>query len=392
MTVTIKHLDLEESIKILYSLNNYAFRPTPPLPDFDDFAERIRGRQGVNYYGVFDNDQPQAIGAAIHLRQNIRGRVIPMGGVANVATHPAARRKGFVRALMHQIYKKFAEEEIGVSCLYPFKEAFYERLGYVTLPQTKIIRFDPKTLSPTLKMKLDGKVDLVNFEENREDYRRFLEKIQQDTHGMAVFTFPQTDIAKESSYWLAVAKHKDEIIGMMRYSLKGQSLDQLLSAPDFLHINNQGKFLLFNWIARHIDQATKVELTLNPNIAGEILFTDIRPQFEGVFVAPMARVTNLISLNHLPSGEGTIDIQLIDQDCEWNNGNWRLTSINDQLKITKAKRADCKLGIQGLTGLIYGVYRPEELSLRGWGEIDHESEKILEKMFPPATPFIHAMY
>jgi predicted acetyltransferase len=392
MTVTIRQLDLEESIKILYLLNNYAFRPTPPLPDYDAFAERLQGRNGVDYHGVFEDDEPQAIGSAILLRQNIRGQIVPMGGVANVATHPAARRRGYVRALMHKIYEKFAAEEIGVSCLYPFKETFYQRLGYVTLPQAKIIRFDPKILLPTLKMHFSGIVDLVSYEEHREEYRQFIEKIQQDVHGMALFTLPQTNAAKESAYWLAVAKKGVETIGMMRYSLKGQILDQLLSAPDFLFLNNEAKYLLLNWIARHIDQASKVELTLNPNLMGEILYTDIRPQFEGLFVAPMARVTNITSLNGIPCGEGEINIKLVDPDCDWNNGYWRLTSMDDQLKLSKDAKADCTLTIQGLTGLIYGVYRPDEIALRGWGEMDPKSEKVLERMFPPAIPFLHAMY
>lgn len=392
MTYTIKHLELEESINILYSLNNYAFRPTPPLPDYDEFAEMIRGRKGVDYYAVFEDGQPQAIAAAIALKQNIRGRKMPMGGVANVATHPAARRKGFVRALMHQVYKKFANEGMGVSCLYPFKEAFYQRLGYVTLPQPKTIRFDPKVLSPTLKMNFEGKVELVNFEDYREEYRRFLEKLQQNTHGMALFSFPQTDAARKSSFWLALAKQQDEIIGMMRYNLKGQSLDQLLSAPDFLFTNNQGKFLLFNWIARHIDQATKVELNLSPSIPGEILFTDIRPQYEGVFVAPMARVTDVASLNSITCGEGAINIQIIDPNCDWNNRTWNFNSVGEHLEITKSTIPDCRLSIQGLTGLIYGIYRSEEINLREWGEIGKQSTKILDKMFPPEIPFLHAMY
>ena len=392
MTYTINQLELEESIKILYSLNNYAFRPTPPLPDFDDFAERIQGRKGVDYYGIFEDGQPQAIAAAIGLKQNVRDRVMPMGGVANVATHPSSRRKGYVRALMHQIYKKFADEETGISCLYPFKEAFYQRLGYVTLPQAKTIHFDPKILAPTLKMSFEGHVKLVSFEEYRDEYRQFLEELQKDTHGMAVFSYPQSNAARESSYWLALAVQDDEIIGMMRYSLKGQSLDQLLSAPDFLYKNDQAKFLFFNWIARHIDQATKVELTLSPKLHGEILFTDIRPEIEGVFVAPMARVTRVTSLNGLTCGEGEIDIEIIDPECDWNNGTWKFSAVNGHLEITKAKKPVTTLTIHGLTGLVYGVYRPEEVNLRGWGEIDPQSAKILEKLFPPATPFLHAMY
>jgi len=39
-----------------------------------------------------------------------------------------------------------------------------------------------------------------------------------------------------------------------------------------------------------------------------------------VFVAPMARVTNITSLNGIPCGEGEINIKLVDPDCDWNNG------------------------------------------------------------------------
>ena len=392
MTFTIKHLGLDESIDILYLLNNYAFRPTPPMPDYDEFAERIRGRKGVDYYAIFENGQAQAICSAIMLRQNIRGQIIPMGGVANVATQPAARRKGYVRALMRHLYQLFNDEEIGVSCLYPFKEAFYQRLGYATLPQAKIIRFDPKILSHTLNIALDGAVELLSFNEGRQKYREFLENIQKDSHGMALFAFPQGNAARDNVYWLALAKQGEKIIGLMRYSLTGKIMDQLLSADDFLFSNSQGKFLLLNWIARHIDQATQVELTLNPNIHGETLFTDIRPEFEGKYVAPMARVTSVPSLDGFTCGNGTIHIQIADADCKWNNGTWRFASQDGQLSVTRSANPACKLSIQGLTGLVYGVYRPEELPLRGWGEIDKNSQAILESMFPPATPFLYATY
>lgn len=95
MTIEIKHLTLEESIEILHFLNSYAFRPTPPLPDFEDYVERIRHRRGGKYYALFEGDQPLSICASIEFTQNIRGRILQMRGVANVATHPSARRKGY---------------------------------------------------------------------------------------------------------------------------------------------------------------------------------------------------------------------------------------------------------------------------------------------------------
>jgi len=42
-------------------------------------------------------------------------------------------------------------------CLYPFRESFYERLGYVTFPQPRTARFSPQALLPLLKVKLSEK-------------------------------------------------------------------------------------------------------------------------------------------------------------------------------------------------------------------------------------------
>jgi hypothetical protein len=123
-----------------------------------------------------------------------------------------------------------------------------------------------------------------------------------------------------------------------------------------------------------------------------MLFTDIRPQFEGVFVAPMARVIQVTSLNGMPFEEGSISIQIDDSDCQWNNGVWNFSSTGGHLEVKNHTVPDCRMSVQGLTGLIYGVYAPEEINLRGWGEIDEQSGQILQKMFPPAIPFLHAMY
>lgn len=123
MAIEIRKLELQEAIKGLHLLSSYAFAPTPPLPDFDLYAERIRRQKGSKYFGVFDDGQLQVISC---ITQPLRGKLIPMGGVANLATHPAARRKGYARTMMFRIFIEFYEQNTAASCLYPFKETFYQ--------------------------------------------------------------------------------------------------------------------------------------------------------------------------------------------------------------------------------------------------------------------------
>ncbi|MFW5713862.1 MAG: GNAT family N-acetyltransferase [Brevefilum sp.] len=393
MTAKIRELNLDEAIKGLHFLSSYAFTPTPPLPDFDQYAERIRNRKGAKYFGAYMGDQLQAISCATTpMTQNLRGKLVSMGGVANVATHPAARRKGYVRQMMSRIFTEFHQNQTATSCLYPFKETFYQRMGYATLPQTKRIRFDPKCLQSILKTNLNVTYELVSFYEGYENFRKFCQQIQKTIHGMALFSIPHKEAAKSHEAWLVFARKDGDIIGAMNYTLKDQIMNQTLLAYDFLFRDPEGKFALLNWIARHIDQVGEVILTVRPDHNGENYYTDIRPGYQGVFVPPMGRVVNLKALDGISCGEGKLTIQLSDLNCEWNNGIWQLSEKDGKLQIAQGKAADCKLSIQGLSALIYGVTDPNELSLRGWGNPDPGQQDVFRSLFPPAVPYLHAIY
>jgi predicted acetyltransferase len=393
MTPEIRKLEQEEAIKALHFLNNYAFRPTPPFPDIEPFAERIRKREGAAYYAVMSEDAPLSIACSTSLFiQNLRGSLFRMGGVANVATHPAARRKGYVRDLMRHLYQTFKDQEIPVSCLYPFRESFYERLGYVTLPQPKKHIFKPESIRAVFNLALPGHVELVPFTEGLPTYRQILEALQPATHGMALFDNRELYAVEARETWLALARIDNETVGVMQYQLKEGMMEQILRATDFLYTCPEGKFLLLEWIARHIDQAATAEIWLRPDIFGETLFTDIRPSYEGVFLAPMARVVDVEGLKGMPVGTGQITLEIRDEDCPWNNDVWRFSAGEGRLALKPAEQPECWLSIHGLSAMVYGVGHPEEFALRSWGDPDQEQQIRLRQLFPAQTPFLHAMF
>ncbi|MFN2303549.1 MAG: enhanced intracellular survival protein Eis [Anaerolineales bacterium] len=394
MNTLLKHLDIEEAIKALHFLSSYAFTPSPPLPDFESYTERIRNRHGSDYFAIIEDGQPQAICCSTTpLTQNLRGKLFTMGGVADVSTHPSARRKGFARRLMHHLFNFFHEKGNAVSCLYPFKESFYERMGYVTLQQTKLVSFNPACLKPIIDQSVPGFVNLVSFREGYNAYLSYLKVLQEMSHGMALFSIPFTELAQKREAWLAFAHQNDQIIGMMNYRLSGEEMHQTLWANDFLFSNAQGKYLLLDWIAKHIDQVEKVDLTIKPELHGEILYTDLSPTFQGRFMAPMARVIGLAALEGLPVGQGEMSIRISDPDCQWNNGDWRFSCDKGSLMIQKDHhQPEFTLTIQGLTALIYGVYDPDEFIFRAWGDPDPIQQNKLRIMFPPIIPFLYAKY
>ncbi len=392
MGIQIKHLTTEESIHIYHFLDSYAFAPTPPLPELESYAEKIRKMKGTETYAVFSDNEPMTMASSKDLTQNIRGKLFKMGGIASVSSHPAARRKGYAKRLIRHIFKEFHKDSTPVSCLYPFKESFYQRFGYIALPQAKKIIFSPHKLSAILDMNIEGTVELVKFGEGYPAFRKYLQTRQNITHGMSIFTHADPESAKERESWLVFAKYQGQVVGVMQYVLKGKMMEQHLQAYDFHYSTPRGKFLLLDWIARHVDQVSKVELRIHPAISGENLFTDLTPQHEGLFFPPMGRVIDLEQLAGLPVGEGEITLQITDTDCDWNIGVWKLTGSDGELKIDKGGNPECSLTIHALAALVYGVYDPEEFLLRKWGDPNVEQQILLRRMFPPAIPFLLAMY
>ena len=85
------------------------------------------------------NGVAMADASAIPMRQNIRGNVYPMAGVAGVATLPLARRSGFARELVTALLARMRDTGHAVSALYPFRPSFYQRFGFVGLPRTRTV-------------------------------------------------------------------------------------------------------------------------------------------------------------------------------------------------------------------------------------------------------------
>jgi predicted acetyltransferase len=393
--ITIRRVDGDEMLDILYWLDNYAFHPTPPFPNRDEWDARMKTRIGTAYYAVFDGDKGVAITACPPFTQNLRGKIFKMGGFADVSTHPEARRKGYSRDLLRFAFEQLVSDGDVVSSLYPFRESFYERLGYVTFPQTRQAIFNPGAMAPLLSKDLGGVVELSLIGEGFDVYRSYTQEMQPQVHGMALFTDVegQKEAAKSNRSWLAQAKTDGELVGLMVYNLKGdEMMNYDLRAPRFYYRSSQGKYLLLSWLAHHIDQAGKVELWLPSYEQPNTWLSDIRPKLEPVFVAPMGRVLDVSAIGGMKTGSGSFTARISDSLCPWNNRVWKFDGTSGTLEVTPAESADCDLAIQGLSALVYGVNDPVDFATRGWGDPSPELQGVMLEMFPLKLPYLHEYY
>jgi GNAT superfamily N-acetyltransferase len=125
MTITVRELTGDEIVEVFHRLPGYALRASPPLYDRDELAESVRQREGATYFGLFEDGAPVACAGSSPMTQNVRGRLFSTGGVFDVATMPAGRRKGYARRTIAALLAAVRSAGATLSCLYPFRESFY---------------------------------------------------------------------------------------------------------------------------------------------------------------------------------------------------------------------------------------------------------------------------
>jgi predicted acetyltransferase len=389
-TISIHPLQGEELLDVLYNFQMYAFCPSPPFQDKEGWAKVVRERKGVTYHALFEGVNAVAGAASTSMTQNVRGKLFPAGGVWGVVTLPAARRKGYSKQVLTSLLS--AEKNAGkvFSNLYPFRESFYERLGYVTQPLPIIASLSPASLASLLGKDFGGEVELKLIGDAFETYRDFLTEMRLRVHGMAFFDVGDKLVAQQNKLWVALAKVNGKIEGLMLYNLQGDEVTKFnFVAYRFYYTTSRGRYLLLDWIARHIDQADRAEIWLPPDEHPETWLADMQVKIESQIRAPMSRILNVAEIGVMETGRGSFSAHITDPICPFNAGKWKFKSIEGGLQVSRADEADCELTIQGLTALVFGTHDPQDFPLRGWGNPTPEIQAQMRAMFPPRIPFLH---
>lgn len=391
--LNIRSITGQERCDVMYRLATYAFRATPPLPDPIPMHEMIARRERTICLGVEENGEIVATAASAPFTQNVRGRILGMGGIYWVVTVPQARKKGYCKALMRQLLAEIRSEGRPVSCLYPFRESFYERMGYVTFPQMKKAVFAPSALLPVMNLPHRGLVELKLLSDCVDEFRGYLAELQSVTHGLAFFEDLVESPDALKSVWAATARVNGKICGAMLYQLKGEHPTEFtMHVSRFYTTTSDGRYLLLDWIARHTDQARTIEMTLPAYELPETWMSDLNVRLETFYTAPMGRVIDVAGLEGIDAGPGRIRFELSDPLCPWNDGYWQFTSEDGHLGVKHVKAADCRMDIRALSAIVYGTHDYCDLNTRGWADIPEDGIVELRNMFPHELPYLHAFF
>ncbi len=387
--VEIRLITPEEQRESYIPLLAYAFRPSPPAEFPEDTDDLLKYFEKTTILGVFEDDKLAAGVASAPYTQNVRGKILPMGGVWGVAAAPWARRKGYTRRALTELFARM-REDAPVSMLYPFRESFYQRLGYVTFLFPKNANFSPNACVPLLRRDLGGEVEICEIKDGSDAYYAYLAARQKHIHGMAVEQ-GLSELTMRNKVWLAVARVDDETAGMMLYRIKRDD-GRVMSVTRFFYDDVRGRYLLLEWFARHADQVDRVEVELMPTERPETWLEDLKVTFKNTWSPPMARILDVGALSGIGAGDGTFCATIADDYCPWNDGIFTFTGKGSALTVTTGGEPDCELTIQALTALVYGTHDPVDFAIRGWGAPSEEVQAVMRSLFPPALPYLQESF
>lgn len=374
---------------------DYAFGKSPEKPSTEPphHASMLKYGADSRFFTALADDRPQATATIHAMTENVRGTVVPMGGIGGVASLPSGRRQGHVRNLFVKLFEEMRKDGQMVSTLYPFRESFYERLGYATFTAQRHVTFDPANLAAVVRMLKPGWVEQLPMSEAWETWRDFAEAYMRREHGFSL-RHRSSDIENrdENRFWVAFAYDPaGTIIGAMTFRITGY--EGRMEISSLLVKNAAARYLLLDWIGRHADQVKQASVRVNASDYAELWVRDLGETIStadaAAWAAPMGRVVDVRGLTGIGAGTGEIVLQIVDDHAPWNMGIFRFTGRDGTLTVEeRSSTPEATITIQGLSALVFTGQNPEDFPFRGWGDPDPAAQETLRAIFPFISPFL----
>ncbi|MBU8858288.1 MULTISPECIES: GNAT family N-acetyltransferase [unclassified Micromonospora] len=395
----IRRLATDERLNTSFPLQAYAFEASPmDASRTDQFRAYLPYNAGNTTLVAEEDGVTAAAASAIPMRQNLRGAVLPMAGVAGVATHPLARRRGHVRTLMQQLLDGMRDEGHQLTALHPFRASFYERFGYIGLPRRRTAILNPVDLAPLLRAGLPDELVWERIGAGYPRWRAYTERCLRERHGFAVFPdFRAVGLRDRDDRWLVSVVRGGKTVGAVTYRIDDHA--GTLFADDLLVDDPYARASVLQFFARHVDQVARISVQVTPDELPELWLTDLDVQVEARVTrpdptAPMARLLSLDALAEQPVGVGRVLVEVVGD--RWLAGRHLIDGTTGKLAVLPAQTAAegsvpaARLTAAGLSALAYGVLDPAEVVVRGLGEVPVDAAVELRRLFPRELPHLFA--
>lgn len=369
-----------------------AFRPQdgPDLPDPDEMPERFFAPRGL-----FDGDDLVTVCAHYPLQMTLRGVTEPVTAISAVATPPEFRRRGHVRRILTDLAREGREADIGFSALWPFKYAFYRKLGWAACS-----RFHTYELPPAQLRGLDiepagqwERADPDDWEAlqavtraHTGDRTLYVERTEEwwrhgvfESWGKDPYVFLWRDEAGEPGAYV-----------VYRVSDTGEGYDRELDALDVAARDHAATEQVLDFLGNHDSQVISVEFHLPDDIDLLDRVEDPRAVTYRVKPGPMLRVEDPTAIARLPLG--TVSDRLVfavEDPLGVADGTYALDVADGRATCEGTDETpDLTVEVGALTQLVVGYRSTTDLVRAGDLDTADEIAARLDALFPPERTYL----
>ena len=401
VVLDIRHLR-KTDLPAYGQLMQYAFNGSNNLRDrYVDFV----GHFLASTFGVFEGKRLMAGMWYYPFDMRVGADVLPMGGVAAVATWPDARNAGLVARLMKAAHDQMRKEGRALGALMPFRNSFYGRMGYADVFYHNEWNFAPEDLVRPARHA--ARARMVDGHRVREQ----IEAVHQSAGGNRFGT-----VRRDKVLWTARLLPDDDQMRKTFLIERGRDLVGFVVARHAVDPGSQKRDLFVEqavwcdpdalraileliWV--HRDHLRKVKWYLPTDVDlfpffKDAITPDVRLKHKMMF--KLVDLKGAIEQRIYPDdldGEVTLNVEG-DATGVWNTGYWRITFGGGSARVQKLRQRPRgripSCDIQTLSILYSGYRSATELAALGSVSFPANERALLERAFPRGVPYMQEWF
>jgi predicted acetyltransferase len=343
--------------------------------------------------------------AAWPLQIRFNGPPARIAGVTWVSTHPAYRRRGYLRSIVRQHFERLHEQrEVAIAGLHPAWMAIYQRYGYGTITQRTSYAIEPRNVQFHHPLQPRGGVREVDLESEFgllvDVYRRYRDERNGLVHrGRAMWDAGPLSVPAGHRQAILAYEEDGEPLGYVAYSTgpgaeqSTQGAGMVLRISDLVALTPEAIQALWTVIGGY-DNVTEVQWA-NAPVDDPLVHMLVEPRTLNTRVRDgiMARLVNVddaLALRPYPVAS-ELRFDLLDSFCEWNAGRWALTTDpqGGEAKRIEGGSVDLRLSADTLASLAFGRFSTSQAFRAGLIEdvrditVLDRWDTVLRTKYPP---------
>ena len=323
--------------------------------------------------------------AAYPLTMLIDGAEVPFAGVTMVGTLPVYRRRGHLRQVVTEHFRRLHEAgERSIAALFASRTAIYQRYGYAVVSWSKAYTIEPRDVSllhlpePAGEFRPAGEGDAdVMY----GIYRRFGEGrtawlMRRDDYftipGAPYATYQPPDMASRQKK--VIYYENGEPLGYLVYSVDRDPqpsplMGQFLNLAELMWLTPSAYSAAWTFLSRYdlVSRITWGKVPPDDPLA-HLLLEPKRLQVSEPSSGMVARIVDVAQALPLRpyAAEAKLTFEIIDDMCEWNQGTWALETAPEGGTVTKGAAApQLTMPVSTLAMLMFGRFSATQAARMG---------------------------